>query len=93
MIFKDVYDKNITIYYMPHGKMWKQVMSNLHPPYPELSEQRFYIPNSWEEFNNLTKYHLLEKESVSFNNLCLCKDKIILGYSHIDDWKFDATRL
>ena len=39
-------------------------MSNMLSPYPKLAE-RIYITNSYQEFDNITKYHLLEKESLS----------------------------
>ena len=49
---------------MPGGEIWKQVMLNLPAPFPELAERNFYIPSSWDEFDNITKYHVLEKGSV-----------------------------
>ena len=41
---------------------WKQEMSKLPIPFPELAE-RMYITGSYDEFENITKYKLLEKES------------------------------
>ena len=61
-----MYDKNISIYYWPGTEIWVQVMSNMLPPYPELAE-RIYITSSYQEFDNITKYYLLEKESVSYH--------------------------
>ena len=49
---------------MPGGEIWKQVMLNLPAPFPELAERNFYIPSSWDEFDNITKYHVLEKGSI-----------------------------
>ena len=59
---QDVYDRNITIYDEPGTEIWKQVMSTLPFPFPELAE-RIYISNSYDEFDNITKYDLLDKES------------------------------
>ena len=43
-------------------------MTTMHPPYPELAEGTYITPNpasSFDnEYNNLTKHDLLEKESV-----------------------------
>ena len=52
---------------MPGGEIWKQVMLNLPAPFPELAERNFYIPSSWDEFDNITKYHVLEKGSIYFD--------------------------
>ena len=41
-------------------------MLNLPAPFPELAERNFYIPSSWDEFDNITKYHVLEKGSIYF---------------------------
>ena len=49
---------------MPGGEIWKQVMLNLPAPFPELAERNLYIPSSWDEFDNITKYHVLEKGSI-----------------------------
>ena len=51
---------------MPGGEIWKQVMLNLPAPFPELAERNLYIPSSWDEFDNITKYHVLEKGSIYF---------------------------
>ena len=45
----------------PGMEIWKQQMSKLPYPFPQLAE-RTYITSSWDEFDNITKYHLLEKE-------------------------------
>ena len=37
-------------------------MSTLDPPFPELAN-RTYITRSWGEFENMTKYEVLEKVS------------------------------
>ena len=50
---------------MPGGDIWKQEMSKLSYPFPKLAEN-YYITNSWDEFNNITKYYVLEKDS-AFN--------------------------
>ena len=54
---------------MYHGHNWKKVMSRMPSPYQELAEERTYITafpasNFDNEYMNLTKYDLLEKESV-----------------------------
>ena len=63
LIFQDVYDRNITVYNMRGYEIWNQIMLNLPPPFPELAE-KIYMTNSWEEYDNITIYGLLEKESI-----------------------------
>ena len=46
----------------PSMDHWRQEMSKLPYPYPELAE-KFYIPSSFDEFDNITKYQVLEKVS------------------------------
>ena len=58
-----MYDRNITIYNEPGSDIWRQEMSKLPDPFPELAEKFFYITSSYDEFFNITKYQLLEKES------------------------------
>ena len=56
---------------MPGGDIWKQEMSKLSYPFPKLAEN-YFITNSWDEFNNITKYYVLEKDSVflmQYNNI------------------------
>ena len=60
-----MYDRNISIYNLPSTEIWKQEMSNLPYPFPELAE-RMYITNSDEEFDNITKYHVLDMEKERF---------------------------
>ena len=60
-----MYDRYITIYMPPGMDIWKQELSMLPYPYPELAK-RTYITSSYDEFDNITKYHVLEKESFSF---------------------------
>ena len=52
----------MTIYIGPGADHWRQEMSKLPPPFPELAEG-MYIPSSEAELDNITKYELLEKES------------------------------
>ena len=57
-----MYDSNITIYMSPGANIWKQEMSKLPDPFPELAE-RMFITSSYDEFDNITKYRLLNKVS------------------------------
>ena len=50
----------------PGMEIWKQQMSKLPYPFPQLAE-RTYITSSWDEFDNITKYHLLEEESFLYH--------------------------
>ena len=63
---------------MPGGEIWKQVMLNLPAPFPELAERNFYIPSSWDEFDNITKYHVLEKGSIYFYIQSTFKCNVVL---------------
>ena len=45
----------------PGSDIWRQEMFKLPYPFPELAEN-FYIPSSYDEQDNITKYKLLEKE-------------------------------
>ena len=58
-----MYDRNITIANEPGSDIWRQEMFKLPYPYPELAEKFFNIPSSDDEFWNITKYQLLEKET------------------------------
>ena len=60
-----MFDRNISIYLSPGTEIWKQVMSTLPFPYTELAE-RLYIATSSDDFDNITKNHLLGKESFLF---------------------------
>ena len=42
--------------------IYVQVMSKLPSPFPDLAE-RSYIPSSWDEFENISDYDVLEKVS------------------------------
>ena len=42
-------------------------MSSMPSPYPQLGE-RMTIPTTWEEYFNLSKHHLIEKESHTNTN-------------------------
>ena len=46
----------------PGSEIWKQEMSKLPFPFPEMAEKS-YITSSNDEFYNMTKFHALEKES------------------------------
>ena len=46
----------------PGSEIWKQEMSKLPFPFPELAEKS-YITSSNDEFYNMTKINVLEKES------------------------------
>ena len=59
-----MYDRNLSIYMVVGSYMHQQVMSNMPHPYPELAE-RLYFPSSWGEYFNISKYHLLRKESIA----------------------------
>ena len=57
-----MYDRNITIVVGPGTDIWKQAMSNLPSPFPELAET-ISIPTSHDEYIDNQKKLLLEKES------------------------------
>ena len=47
---------------IPGTEIYRQEMSKLPHPFPELAE-KLYISNSYDEFNNITKHDVLDKES------------------------------
>ena len=57
-----MYDRNITIVVGPGTDIWKQAMSTLPSPFPELAET-ISIPTSHDEYIDNQKKLLLEKES------------------------------
>ena len=57
-----MYNRNITVYMYPGSEIWKQEMLKLPFPFPELAEKS-YITSSNDEFYNMTKINVLEKES------------------------------
>ena len=83
----------MSIYDIPGMEIWVQVMSTMPSPYPELAE-RIYITSSWEEFDNITKYFLLEKESFFFHvesKISIYYFKII-GNTRSNGWQFNLGR-
>ena len=64
-----MYDRNITIVVGPGTDIWKQAMSNLPSPFPELAET-ISIPTSHDEYIDNQKKLLLEKESDCFDFIC-----------------------
>ena len=46
----------------PGSEVWRQELAKLPHPFPVLAE-KYYIANSYEELDNITKYDLLDKES------------------------------
>ena len=74
-------DKGISPYFNPRQEAFIQVMSKMHSPYPEIAE-RAHITSSWEEFDNFTKYHLLEKEILKIlkNEKFKKKECIIINF-------------
>ena len=65
-----MYDRNITIVVGPGTDIWKQAMSNLPSPFPELAET-ISIPTSHDEYIDNQKKLLLEKESDCFDFICI----------------------
>ena len=61
-----MYDRNITIFLPPGTDIWRQEMSELSYPFPELAE-KLYITSSYEEYKNITKYYVLKKESFFYH--------------------------
>ena len=57
-----MYDRNLRLYFGPGSEYWRYYMSTLDPPFPELAN-RTHISSSWAEFENMTKYDVLEKVS------------------------------
>ena len=58
-----MYDRNITIVVGPGTDIWKQAMSNLPSPFPELAKT-ISIPTSYEEYINNRKNIIIEKDSM-----------------------------
>ena len=57
-----MYDRNLTVYLHPYWGMHVDEMSRFPHPYPELAE-RSYVADSFREFDNISEYDVLEKES------------------------------
>ena len=75
-------DGNITIYMQPGSDIWRQEMFKLPYPYPELAEKFFNIPSSDDEFWNITKYQLLEKETY-LQCLTYCNLSVSLSFTKL----------
>ena len=63
-----MFDRNITIYVEPGRGDWKEEFKLMPSPYSELAE-RFHVSSSLDEFDIITKYHLLGK--VNTQNLSI----------------------
>ena len=83
----------MSIYDIPGMEIWVQIMSTMPSPYPELAE-RIYITSSWEEFDNITKYFLLEKESFFFHVESIISIYYfkIIGNTCSNGWQFNHGR-
>ena len=55
---KQLVEKNITLYNVPRGEMWKQFL--LESPIPEYNKlgETFLIPYNWHHFRNITDYYV-----------------------------------
>ena len=60
-----MFDRNITIYVEPGRGDWKEEFTLMPHPYSELAE-RFHVSSSFDEFDIITKYHLLGKVNTEF---------------------------
>ena len=64
-MLQDVFDRNISIHYPPGMEEWKNMFLDMPYPYPEIANKT-YIASSRDEFDNMTKYYILEKGSIQF---------------------------
>ena len=59
---EDVVTRGLIPYMHPGTGVWKRVMSKMPDPYPVLAETMI-IPTLWEQFDNMSKYNTIEKDS------------------------------
>ena len=59
---EDVVTRGLIPYMHPGTGVWKRVMSKMPDPYPVLAENMI-IPTLWEQFDNMSKYNTIEKDS------------------------------
>ena len=64
-MLQDVFDRNISVYYPPGHEAWRESFFDMPYPYPEIANST-YIASSQDEFDNMTKYYILEKGSIQF---------------------------
>ena len=72
LTFQDILDKGITPFLQPGAHIWKQTLSLMPSPYPELAD-KLYLPSSWDEYDNMTYNFTLEKGSIfaaKFGHYC-----------------------
>ena len=63
LTFQDILEKGITPFLQPGAHIWKQTLSLMPSPYPELAD-KLYLPSSWDEYDNMTYNFTLDKGSI-----------------------------
>ena len=60
---QDVHERGLTVYMRPGYAVWRQVLTQLPPPFPDLG-QGMTIASSWTEFRNISKHQAIGQGGV-----------------------------
>ena len=56
---KQLMEKNITLYVLPGGEMWKQFLLESSIPEFNIVGETFIVPDDWNHFINITKHDVM----------------------------------
>ena len=60
---QDVHERALTVYMRPGYAVWRQVLTQLPAPFPDLA-QEMHIASSWTEFRNISQHQAIGQGSV-----------------------------
>ena len=64
---QDVHERGLTVYMRPGYAVWRQVLTQLPSPFPDLG-QGMTIASSWTEFRNISKHQAIVQGSVDVDS-------------------------
>ena len=60
---QDVHERGLTVYMRPGYAVWRQVLTRLPPPFPDLA-QGMTIASSWTQFRSISKHQAIGQGGV-----------------------------
>ena len=64
---QDVHERGLTVYMRPGYAVWRQVLTQLPAPFPDLG-QGMTIASSWTQFRNISKHQAIVQGSVDVDS-------------------------
>ena len=78
---QDVHERALTVYMRPGYAVWRQVLTQLPAPFPDLA-QGMHIASSWTEFRNISQHQAIGQGSVDVDSWRQYVDTLAQG-SHV----------